>query len=186
MELKQALWGRRSVRAYTGEPVDRAVLDALIEAAVQAPSGMNRQPWAFGLITSPEALAALDDQAKAYLLSVITDDSPIAGYRDTLGREDFHLFYGASALVVIYTKPGGASASIDVCLAAQNLMLAAYEQGLGSCWIGFAQPYLNSAAARQAMGVPEGYEAVAPLIVGKPAQDFPAPGRQAPEILYTR
>ena len=186
MELKQAIWGRRSVRAYSGEAVDRATLDALIEAAIQAPNGMNRQPWAFGLIAEPAALAELDAQAKAHLLAQITDDSPIAHYRDTLSREDFHLFYGAPALIVIYTKPGGASASVDVCLAAQNLMLTAYEQGLGTCWIGFAQPFLNAPQTRAAMGVPEGYEAVAPIIVGRPAADFPRPERQTPEIIYSR
>ncbi|MGE5261234.1 MAG: nitroreductase family protein, partial [Actinomycetota bacterium] len=47
MELLQAIYGRRSVREYSGEPVDDAALRKLIDAAVQAPSAINKQPWSF-------------------------------------------------------------------------------------------------------------------------------------------
>ncbi|MBI5830781.1 MAG: nitroreductase [Armatimonadetes bacterium] len=186
MELKQALYGRRSVRAYSPEPVDRAVIAELIDAAIQAPSGMNRQPWAFGVVCDRQALADLDAKAKAHLLSILTDDSPMAGYRSRLEQDDFHLFYGAPALVVIYTKPNGVTANVDTCLAAQNLMLAAYERGLGSCWIGFSMFYLGTPAAAAELGIPEGYAPAASIILGRPATDVPPVPRETPEILFDR
>ena len=186
MELKQAIYGRRSVRAYSDQPVPRAVVGELIDAATQAPSGMNRQPWAFGVVTDRAALVDLDAKAKAHLLSVLTEDSPMAGYRTRLEQPEFNLFYGAPALVVIYTKPTGVTANVDACLAAQNLMLAAYERGLGTCWIGFAMFYLGTPAAAAEINIPDGYAAAAAIIVGYPAHDVPPVPREAPEILFDR
>ncbi len=69
-------------------------------------------------------------------------------------------------------------------MAAQNLMLMAHALGLGSCWIGFAQAYLNTAAGRQALGAPAGWVTVAPLIVGHP-RTRPAPvPRQEPAVRW--
>jgi len=45
MELIEAIYGRRATRAFTAEPVDRSVLEFLVEAAIQAPSAINEQPW---------------------------------------------------------------------------------------------------------------------------------------------
>ena len=68
MELLQAIHGRRSVREFTDEPVSEAVLHELIDAAIQAPSAINQQPWCFVVVTDQALLARISDHAKAHLL----------------------------------------------------------------------------------------------------------------------
>ena len=68
MELLQAIHGRRSVREFTDEPVSDATLHELIDAAIQAPSAINQQPWCFVVVQEQALLARISDQAKAHLL----------------------------------------------------------------------------------------------------------------------
>ena len=72
----------------------------------------------------------------------------------------------------------------DCALAAENLMLAAYAAGLGSCWIGFAQSFLNTPEGKRALGLPAACVPVAPIIVGHPKAAPPAVARKAPEIRW--
>lgn len=58
MDVMEAIYRRRSVRAYTDQPVDKATVEALIKAATHAPSSMNEQPWAFAVIQEPRKLAS--------------------------------------------------------------------------------------------------------------------------------
>lgn len=183
MELMEAIAGRRSVRAYTGEPLAKEQIEKLLEAAVLAPSGMNTQPWVFGVIQDPARLRDLNARAKAHLLSTIDDASPLAGYRANLENPETDLFYGAPALIVIYAKPAVTS-QIDGCLAAQNLMLTAYSMGLGTCWIGLAHGLLATAEVKAQLGAPAECSLVAPIIVGRPAAWPPAVERKAPEVAY--
>jgi nitroreductase len=71
----------------------------------------------------------------------------------------------------------------DCCLAAQNLMLTAHALGLGTCWIGFSQPLLNSTEFKTELGIPSEYIAVAPLIVGYSEISPAKVSRKPPEIL---
>jgi nitroreductase len=94
----------------------------------------------------------------------------------------FDIFYRAKALVVISARAEGPWIVEDCALAAGNLMLAACAEGLGTCWIGFAQSYLNTNAGKAAIGAPATWVQVAPIIMGKPAA-APAPvPRVPPEI----
>jgi len=67
-------------------------------------------------------------------------------------------------------------------MAAENTMLAALDLGLGSCWIGFAQPWLNSEEGLKALGLPQNYRAVAPLIIGHPKAEMPPVARKIPPV----
>jgi len=188
MEVLEAIRKRRAIRSFQDRPVDRAVLSTLIAAATQAPSAMNLQPWGFLVVQGKEAVKRLSDAAKAHLLRTIDPASAVAKYRDELANPAFELFYGAPALVVICAKGAGMTGMIqpneDCCLAAQDLMLAALAQGLGSCWIGFSRPWLNQPAAKRELGVPDDWSPVAPLAIGYPAEAPNPPGRRQPEIVW--
>lgn len=108
----------------------------------------------------------------------------LAGYLPMLENPDYSLFYGAPALVIIYARPEGPVPQGDCCLAAENFMLAAWDMGLGTCWIGFAGLYFNLAETKKALGVPEDYAAVAQLIVGHPQGEIPAAEKNAPQMLF--
>ena len=138
MELLEAINGRRSVREYTDEAVNDTVLRELIGLAVQAPSAVNQQPWSFIVVKDKALLTHISDQAKAHLLKASLTP-PAQRYRDMLADPNFHIFYHAPVLIVICAVDAGDWGVEDCALAAENLMLAAYAAGLGTCWIGFAQ-----------------------------------------------
>jgi nitroreductase len=177
MELRDALYGRRAIRQFTPEPVARPVLERLIDAAIQAPSAINAQPWHFTVISKASLLDSIAVEAKAYMLRLaVVSDFP-NHFRTTLAADDYHIFYHAPVLAVISAR-SGEWAMEDASLAAQNFMLAAYAEGLGSCWIGFAQAWLKTKDGRRAIGLEDEYLPVAPIIVGHPAQPVPPVPRQ--------
>jgi nitroreductase len=185
MDAMEAIFTRRSVRAYTDEPVTEEELGRLLEAAVHAPTGMGTEPWVFGIIEGKEKLRTLSDRAKAQILATMTEGSPFEQYREQFEDPEMNLFYGAPTLVLVYTKPA-VTAQIDGCLAAENLMLAAHAMGLGTCWIGLATWLLSTPELHAEFGVPAEYPLAAILIVGHPAAPSEPSERKPPEVLFRR
>lgn len=183
MELLEAINGRRSVREYTDEPVDDDAVRELIDAAIKAPSAINQQPWSFIVVKQPGLLGKISDRAKAHLLKV-SFDTPSHPFRDMLNDPKFHIFYRAPVLVVIAAREPTDWAVEDCALAAENLMLAAYAKGLGTCWIGFAQHWLSTADGKAVLGLQPKCIPVAPIVVGHPLRS-PAPvPRKDPSISW--
>jgi nitroreductase len=72
----------------------------------------------------------------------------------------------------------------DCALAAENLMLAAYAAGLGTCWIGFAQGFLNTPDGKKLLELPQAWVPVAPIIVGRPKTVTVDVPRKAPDVRW--
>jgi nitroreductase len=180
--LVEGLYLRRSVRAFSRELVTQTALTALIDAAVQAPSAMNEQPWTFIVVTDKTVLSSISKKAKAHALEEFAEESHIDHLRQTLTDPKFDIFYGAPALVVICAPKQSRWAIEDCAMAAENLMLAASAMTLGTCWIGFAQKWLNTDEGRSAIGLADTHLAVAPLIVGHPQGKLGSVPRRKPTI----
>ena len=181
MDFLDAIHHRRSVRDYRSEPLDDAVIHGLIDAAVWAPSAINEQPWHFTVVRDQRKLDFISKQAQAHMLSGAANAMP-EHLRAMLKNPDFQIFYHAPALIVISAAHGGAWAVEDCALAAQNLMLAACSEGLGSCWIGFAQTWLQTPDGKAALELPAGHLPVAPIIVGRPNTTSAAVPRKPAQI----
>lgn len=183
MELLQAIRERRSVREYTDEPVSDAMLGELIEAAIQAPSAINQQPWCFVVVKDRALLAQMSDQSKTHLLKALLS-TPAHPFRDMLNDPKFHIFYHAPALIVIAVAEPTDWAVEDCALAAENLMLAAHGAGLGTCWIGFAQHWLGTPDGKAALGLPPSCTPIAPIVVGHPLRSAAPVPRKAANIRW--
>lgn len=184
MNIDKAISGRRSAREYTTQAVDENVLRRLISAAAQAPSAMNQQPWAFTVIRDQALLDRISREAKAYMLKTMPAGFHSEHFHTLLNDENFQIFYHAPALILISGNAPSPWIVEDCALAAENLMLAAYAEGLATCWIGFAQSYLNTPDGKHALGLPAEWTPVVPIIVGHPKS---APGpilHKAPEIRW--
>lgn len=105
---------------------------------------MNQQPWSFTVVRDQAVLDRISREAKAHMLATMPADHHSAHFKPILNDPNFHIFYHAPALILISAQSPGPWIVEDCALAAQNLMLSAYAAGLGSCWIGFAQSFLNS------------------------------------------
>jgi nitroreductase len=168
MNIDQAISGRRSTREYTTEAVDEKIIRRLINAAVLAPSAVNQQPWTFTVIRGQELLDRISREAKVYMLATMPAGPHSGHFHGLLTDEDFQIFYHAPVLILISGNMPGQWIVEDCSLAAENLMLAAYAEGLGSCWIGFAQGFLNTPQGKKTLGLPAEWTPVAPIIVGYP------------------
>ena len=118
-EMLKLMHDRRSTRAYRPEPLQEAVIQQILEAGRFAPSGMNKQLNHFYVITDPNYLADL-----TALVS-----RKMENYRD----KDFR--YGAPVLVLVTNQKESTTCVQDASCAMENMMLAAFSLGVGSCWI---------------------------------------------------
>jgi nitroreductase len=184
MDLKEAIYSRRATRDFTTEPVDERTLRTLIDAAVQAPSAVNAQPWSFCVIRDKALLGSISRESKAHMLKSTPIGLVSHHFSQILNDESFDIFYHAPVLIVICSASEIPWAVEDCALAAENLMLAARATGLGSCWIGFAQGFLGTADGKVMLQLPAAYKPIAPIIVGHP-NSWPAPvPRKEPEIRW--
>ena len=189
----EAIYHRRAVRSYRPEPVTEETVRSLLAAAVQAPTAMHQEPWAFVVVQNRGTLKRYSDRAKTLLRGEAESHAsllkaPGLAPEDThlaqmLADPGFNIFYDAGTLIVICAWPRGAFVTADCWLAAENMMLAACDLGLGTCCIGLAVPLMNTAEMKAELGIPPEVTAVAPIIVGFPAGATPAVGRKSPDIL---
>jgi nitroreductase len=185
MSAMDAIFHRRAVRDYAPHKIDQTVIRILLDAAVHAPTAVHEEPWAFAIVQDRNTLKRLSDDVKELLASGADSIHPLLGRHasDRFTTPEFNAFYNAGTLVVIYGKPLGPFVVADCWLAAENLMLAACANGLGTCPIGLAVASLNTPQWKIELGVPAEMTAIAPIIVGLPAGETPPVPRKPPEIL---
>jgi len=157
--MHEILKNRRSIRKYKSEQVNDAHLDAILEAGLYAASGMNTQ--------------------NTYMVAVRDKET-----RDQLSRMNAEVmgstndpFYGAPCVVVVLVEPERYTAVEDGSLVLGNLMNAAYEAGVGSCWIHRARQMFESEEGKALLrkwGLREDLIGVGNCILGYPDED-PAP-----------
>ena len=144
---------RVSVRQFTGEPVTQAQVDTLLRAAMAAPSAVNKQPWAFIVITDK----AIIDRIGAELPNTrCQNNAPLAivlcGDTDKALEGEGRDFWVQ-----------------DVAAATENLLLAAHSMGLGAVWTGM-YPTQRAGVVQQMLGLPENIIPLAIVPVGYPAE----------------
>jgi nitroreductase len=186
MELKEAIYGRRAIRDFADRPVARDTALTLLQAAVQAPSAVNAQPWAFAVIQDKARLRRYSDRAKAISAETGELTAEHAELQELLSNPEFNIFYNANTLIVICAKPIGRHPEWDCYLAGENLMLCACDLGLGTCPIGLAWPLLAEPDIKQELQIPAECAAVLPIIVGYPSKPGPPIARRDPDILCWR
>jgi len=179
MDIKEATFGRRSAREYTAQAIDEQTIRRLIDAAVHAPNAVNGQPWTFAVVRNQSLLDQISRDAESHMLATMLTGPQADHFRLRLTDPEFQIFYHAPVLILISAVAKGPWIVEDCASAAENLMLAAYAEGLGSCWICFAQSLLHSPIGKKALGVPEAWVPVAPIIVGHlAARPAPVPRKE--------
>jgi nitroreductase len=189
MSLFEAIQRRRAIRSYQPVDVDTETIHVLLDSAVQAPTAVHLEPWAFVVIQDRIRLRRYSDRAKALAIEDAasfrtgTPGAHAEGHIALLEDPKYNVFYDAGTLIAICARPLGPFASADCWLAAENLMLAACALGLGSCCIGFAARLLNQPEIKTELDIPTDVTVVAPIIVGRPHGTPPRGNRKPPVIL---
>jgi nitroreductase len=190
-----AIFMRRSVRTYTTQSLDGSTIRGLLDAAVQAPTAMHAEPWAFVIVQDQKTLKRISDRAKGSWVKEAAhyrglhpgiDASMASAFVQRFASPDFCVFYDASTLIAIGAKSIGPFVVADCWLAAGNLMLAACALGLGTCCVGSAVPALNSPDTKSELGIPSDVEIIAPIVVGVARESVAEVSRKSPTIVSSR
>jgi nitroreductase len=184
MDFRELLKIRRSIREYEAKDVPLPLIQEIITDGCEAPSGSNRQPWAFIVITNKDLMKKCSDESKKNLLQEIDRNpaSPLAGYKQTLQDPGFNVFYNAPCLIYIAGLRDVHSATVDCTLAASYLMLSAADRGLGTCWVNLGSVIKDQALLKE-IGLPDDYVIVATIILGYPVKIPEKTPRETPKIL---
>jgi nitroreductase len=189
MELDACIKGRRSIRRYEDKPVPKEIIEKLLVAGISAPSGMNLQPWRFAVIENKDTIRKLSRRTKELLLGMQWPENIREHIKENFRSEKDTIFYGAPLLILtcVPRKEEWKTVNLlDCALAAENMFLTAYQEGLGSCFIGFGN-FLNQDPKLLAeVGVPEDHEVLAPLIFGYPAESPAAKPREAKVLKWIK
>ena len=175
----EAIETRRSVRAYKDTPVEREKLQLLAECGVWAPSAMGQQEWELRIVDSKEWM---DGATATYLKAVEGTDK--AKYMLT---PTFKNIFRNGSAVIFVAAPDGLFSGENIGCLAQNIMLAATELGLGTCFLGsvqmiFAEPAM--AEYLQSLGFSDGYKLRYALAVGYPDEAPEAKPRDMSKIKF--
>lgn len=176
----EAIEARRSIRIYKDTPVEREKLQLLAECGVKAPSAMNRQEWELRIVDSKEWI---DGCSSAYLKAV--EGTGKADYMKS--APGFKNIFRNAPAVIFVAAPEGVFAGENVGCLAQNIMLAATELGLGTCFLGSVQMMFAEPAMKeylQSLGFSEGYHLRYALAIGYPDEQPDAKPRDMSKIKF--
>lgn len=145
----ETIMARRSIRQYSHEPVDREIMNKILECGINAPNGQNRQSWEVRVVDNPELMEEIKEaMAKAH------PEMPAQSVKGC--------FRDAPTMVFIARDPSYEFSAYDCGLLAENMMLSAWSLGVGSICLGMpvrfmtdndiCKPYIEK------LGFSEGYE----------------------------
>jgi nitroreductase len=148
MDVFEAIKQRRSIRKYKDKEIEEEKLQKILDAARLAPSAANRQEWKFIVVRDPARRAAITGM--------------------TYGQR----WIGEAPVIIVGCATEGKSVmtcgqvthTVDVSIACTMMMLAAWEQGLGTCWLGT----FNEADVKKYLDIPDHMRVVTMLPLGYP------------------
>ena len=158
---------RASIRKFTDELLTREERQALVDAALSAPSGANLQNWHFSFVEDKKVV----NEIETYLVDRVMagDNDFIKQLIESRGRK---IFFNAAVVVFISTKDGGSL--VDAGVSIENIVLAAESMGLGSCILGGCRDAFNLERGdyfKKLVQFPEGYEFAVGAAIGHPAME---------------
>ncbi len=197
---------RRSARQFSDRPLSDEAIRDLLEFAVTAPSGSNRQEWNFTVVNGRDKVWKTAGSIKKffekinamarnplirYLSVPFMGTALIRYYRDNYqsvctALEESEkgidrLFHGAPALVIVHGPREGSTPFEDAQFASYNMTLLAHHIGIGTCYIGYATNALNRAAgAKAALKIPKSHRIYTVLALGYAKKPFRRPALRKP------
>ncbi len=172
------IMARRSIRKYLDKPVEHEKLEVIVKCGINAPSGMNRQPWIVRVVEDQKLIADVTE--------VFKQENPEQVARD----KDFkNMFRNAPNLICVCT-PANGGGELDAGLLGENMMLAAQSMGLGTCCLGGPVRFLLSNEKCKffldRLDIPADYKLNYILAIGYPDEQPDAKPRDASKVKYIK
>ena len=170
------IMARRSVRKYLDKPVEHEKLEIIVRAGINAPSGMNRQPWIVRVVEDQQLIADVNEVYKKENAEQVKRD------------KDFkNMFRNAPTLICVCT-PANGGGELDAGLLGENMMLAAQSMGLGTCCLGGPVRFLLSNDKAKffldRLDIPSDYRLNYIIGIGYPDEKPEAKPRDASKVKY--
>jgi nitroreductase len=146
MSLLDVIFSRRSIRRYEKRSVPEDVMNKILEAGRQAPSAGNAQPWHFIVVTDPKIKEKLSQ-----------------GRWNTFIRDSAFTVVGCGYVGDEY---GRKWSTVDTSIALQNMVIAAWSLGVGSCWVGA----FEEEEVKKILNIPDEWRVIAMVAFGYPAE----------------
>lgn len=169
-ETLRVLKTRRSIKKFKPDPIPSEIIEEILAAGMNAPTGKNFQSPIMILVTKKEDVDALERlNAKV------------------LGNPDSHPFYGAPTVIVVLADEKYFTHVYDGSLVMGNLLNAAHSLDIGACWIHRAKEVFESKDGKTLLrkwGIPDGYEGIGNCVLGYRDCDFPLPKEKKTDYIY--
>jgi len=160
VSIVDSILSRRSVRKYEKKEISQEVVNQILEAGRQAPSAVNKQPIRFVVVKDGE----ITKDFSSALFNRFVKDAPM-------------VIVGCADVKSLLT---GKWAIIDTTIALQNMVIAAWSLGVGSCWIGA----FNEEKIKQLLKIPQKWKVAALVTFGYPAEESKPKKKKAFEELF--
>jgi nitroreductase len=174
--ILDVIYQRRAVRKYKSQPVERNIIEGIIDAGRMAPSAINKQPWEFYVLTDKATIksfskeiahVALKDFAQSGINKIKHTTNNLLHFLHDFNFEALSdpIFHGAPVVIFITAPRDNEWAPLDIGMCAQNIMLAAKAFGLDSCPVGFGK-FVEHTKIFSRLNVPTSEEVHISIIIG--------------------
>ena len=171
----ETILARRSIRKYTAQPVEREKLEQIVKCGINAPSGMNKQPWEVRVVDN----AGYIDSLTALYVKANPKAAEDSNFKN--------MFRNAPAVIFI-ASPTDGSGQLDCGLLGENMVLAAQSLGLGTCCLGAPTRFMTSTAEAapylDRLGFSENYKLLYAIGVGYPDESPEAKPRDESKVRF--
>ena len=172
------IMARRSIRKYLDKPVEHEKLEVIVKCGINAPCGMNRQPWIVRVVEDQKLIADVTEVYKQENAEQVKRD------------KDFkNMFRNAPNLICVCT-PANGGGELDAGLLGENMMLAAHSMGLGTCCLGGPVRFLLSNEKcmffLDRLDIPSDYKLNYILAIGYPDEQPEPKTRDASKVKYIK
>ncbi|MFA6383735.1 MAG: nitroreductase family protein [Candidatus Omnitrophota bacterium] len=191
-QVEYLLKGRRSIRVFKEDPVERAAIEDMIDIARYAPSGINRQPVRWVVVHDTDKVRQIARETIAWMKALLKEGSPMAAsfkFGDLVAGwekgKDF-ICRQAPHMVLTYALNDDVTAPVACTIAGAYFELAALPHGVGTCWAGYAQMALNRwPAAQEIVNISKKCGCFSAFLVGYPRFNYVGiPARNDPKITW--
>lgn len=174
-DVIRTIMDRRSIRQYLDKPVEHEKLEVVVRCGINAPSGMNRQPWIVRVVEDQQLIKDVTEVYKKENAEQVERDKSFK-----------NMFRNAPNLICVCTPTNGGD--LDAGLLGENMMLAAQSLGLGTCCLGGPVRFLisnpNAKFFLDRLDIPEGYQLNYILAIGYPDESPAAKPRDPSKVKY--
>ena len=184
-----SIMARRSIRKYLDKPVEHEKLEVIVKCGINAPSGMNRQPWVVRVVEDQKLIADVTEVYKQENAEQVKGYGSASSAREWRDKDFKNMFRNAPNLICVCT-PANGGGELDAGLLGENIMLAAQSLGLGTCCLGGPVRFLLSNEKCKffldRLDIPADYKLNYIIAIGYPDEQPDAKPRDASKVKYIK